>query len=136
MPRHKLEFDPPETDFLLFGISSQSKDYRLVWILNKNLGLNLKRAEDIIPDELSRFALFSYEDTESRLKYFLSAVKNDGKLFMKELKQMDYLFIIEGNVESVDSNNLLAQIKQSETVLAVYPLNPEIIKTKQHLFFE
>lgn len=136
MPRHKLEFDPPETDFLLFGICSQSKDYRLVWIINKNLCLELKRTEDVIPDGLNRFALFSFEKKETRQKHFLVANKNENGLFMKELKQIDYLFIVEGNEKTVDSDHLLLQIKQSETVLAVYKLNAGIIKTMQHFFFE
>lgn len=135
MPRHKLEFDLPETDFLLFGICSQSRDYRMVWIINKNLGLHLERKNDIVPEGSNRFALFSFENKTTRLKYCLSANKNEGGIFIKELKQVDYLLLIEGNYQSVDSAALLSQLKQSESVLAAYELNPELLKSK-HLYFE
>ena len=136
MPRHKLEFDPPDEDFLLFGICSQSKDYRLVWIINKHLKLRLKRKEDISPDAINHFSCYFFEDEEERIKYHLSSAKSKGAVFMKELKQIDYLLIIKENYESVDADIFLSELKRSETVLAAYRLNPDILKSKQYLFFE
>lgn len=107
----------------------------MVWIINKNLGLRLKREKDIVPDKSNRFALFSFENDATRLKYCLSANKNEGNIFIKELKQVDYLLFIEGNCESVDCGALLSQLKQSESVLAACQLNPESLKSK-HLYFE
>lgn len=132
MPRHKLEFDLPETDFLLFGISSQSKDYRLAWYLNKSLGLALKRKADISPDEHSRFAHFFFENKMNRLKYHLIGMKNKGQILVKELKQIDYLLLIEGNYTTLDPDNFLFQLKNVESILAAYTLNPQAFRSKVH----
>lgn len=105
----------------------------MVWIINKFFELHLKRSKDIIPDETARFALFTFENKGAGLKYFLSANKNEGTVFFKELKQMDYLLLIEGNYDSIDPDIFLSQLKRSESVLAAYKLNPEIIRPKQHL---
>lgn len=143
--RHKLEFDD-EFNFLLFGISSNGKDYRLAWAINKNLNLHLKRAEDIITGEHKAltngedkggrsFSLFTFHDALNHIKYFLVSNKSEGKVFSKELRQMDYLLIAEGNYEYVDVENFLLKLKNSETVLAAYQINSEVLKAKQHLLF-
>ncbi len=134
MPRHKFEFDPPETDFLLYGICSQAKDYYLVWAINKKLNLHLKKEEDIVHADSSRFSKYNFENFNLHLKYILAAAKSKGKAFVKELKQMDYLFIIQGNYESLDADGILKKLKQSESVLAAYLLNPDTIKSNQYLF--
>lgn len=134
MPRHKLELDPPETDFLLFGICSQSKDYRLAWILNNNFDLRLKREEDVVPNETVRFSLFSFENPGTQIKFSLFSNKSDGNIFMKELRQIDFLLIINGNYKSMDTDFFLSGLKKAESVLAVYPMKPETIKSMQHFF--
>lgn len=133
MSRHKLEFDPPETDSLLFGICSQYKDYRLAWIINKNFDLSLKRKDDVLLEESARFAFFKYEDYSNRVNFMFLANKNSGNFFLKEYKQVDYFLIIGGNYQSLNHENVLSRLKQTESVLAAYPLSPEIIKSKQHL---
>ena len=138
MSRHKLELDPPQADFFLFGISSQSKDYRLVWIINKKLNLRLQRKEDIVVSETIFFSRFTFEDEINRTKYTLASNKsignsksNSGKVILvKELKTMDYLLIAEGNTGIIDPGDFLSQIKQAETILAAYQHNSEIIKSK------
>lgn len=132
MPRHKLDFDLPEADFLLFGICSQTNDYRLVWSLNKNLRLSFSRENDIMVGETA-YSLFSCTDEENGIKYYLSQNKNKGNVFFKELKQMDYLLIVDGNRSGVNADSLLTQVKQAESVLAVYQLDSFKISSKQHL---
>ena len=132
MPRHKLELDD-DFNFLLFGICSNAKDYRLAWSINKNLNLHLKREEDI--SDTNRFSFFSFDDVANHVKYFLASNKSEGNIFVKELKQMDYLLITEGSLEYLDEENFITKLKNSETILAAYKLNPEILKAKQHLLF-
>ncbi len=135
MPRHKIEFDY-DYNFLLFGICSNAKDYRLAWIINKSLNLRLKRKEDIVVSESNRFAFFTFEDEANGVKYILAANKSTGNIFMKELKQMDYLLIADGNYKYLEEENFLMKLKNSESVLAAYKLNAEVLKSKQHLLFQ
>ncbi len=132
MHRHKLDSDDSETEFLLFGISSQSKNYRIVWLLNRNLGLSLKRMDDIV-DYGARFPFFSYENTVLRLKYIFIHLKDNGCFLIKDIRQMDYLLYIGGNCASVNSNSVLTQIKNCETILGAYQLNPVLLTSKPHL---
>lgn len=86
--------------------------------------------------ESNRFAFFTFEDEANGVKYILAANKSTGNIFMKELKQMDYLLIADGNYKYLEEENFLMKLKNSESVLAAYKLNAEVLKSKQHLLFQ
>ena len=45
-----------EFDFILIGISSASKDYRLGWELNRSLKLKLSRTDDLTKEKAAKKA--------------------------------------------------------------------------------
>lgn len=132
MPRYKLDLDLSEADFLLIGICSQSRDYRLVWHLNQHMRLNFKRENDI-SDKPDFYSCFSCVDGNTGLKYYLCQNKNKGKTLFKEFQQIDFVLAIEGKPEHEEFIGLMKKIKKSEAVLAVYKLDPELVRHKLYL---
>lgn len=86
-------------DFNLVGISCAEKDYRLCWALNQELGVDMVRtSNEGIPsrEHLVNYPFFEYINEEKGEIYQLIANRFDNNILMKELKSIDYLFILTG----------------------------------------
>lgn len=156
----KIEYD---YDFVLIGISSHEKDYRICWALNKILELDLTKKESLEikskkQDTPSFFSLFSFENTEEFLDYFvisnfsenkLSAA-NDTTLFAKgdkgshsteigilipEQKQMNYFFVIKGEVAKKERNEIIRKIKKLDFIQTAVQVDVNELKSKNNLIF-
>lgn len=156
----KIEYD---YDFVLIGISSHEKDYRICWALNKILELDLTKNESLEiktkkQDTPSFFSLFSFENTEEFLEYFvisnlsenkLSAAK-DTTLFAKgdkdshsteigilipEQKQMNYFFVIKGEVAKKERNEIIRKIKKLDFIQTAVHIDVNELKSKNNLIF-
>jgi hypothetical protein len=155
----KIEYD---FDFVLIGISSHEKDYRLCWALNNVLDIDLTKTESleikskkqIVP---SFFSLFMYENTDEFVEYFVIANQSENKLvasktntlFVKgakesqttdgilipEHKQMDYFFVIRGEVDEEKTDELIKKIKEIDLVLAAARIDVTALKSKANLIF-
>ena len=70
----EVEYD---YDFLILGVSCHERDYRMCWLINKTLGFDLSRDEDLVlhvGGEKVGFPIFSYEIPEELTRIFL--IKN------------------------------------------------------------
>ena len=45
MAKYKLDIEEENDDFLIIGICSHIKDYRITWLINQQLNLELVRSE-------------------------------------------------------------------------------------------
>jgi len=134
----RLDFDY-DYDFLLFGISCHLKDYRLVWMLNKTLGIHLKKEEDIVVDDTppaKSFSFYAWDDEGNRLKYILVANRGDSGYLVQEQKQADFFIVLEGIYSIIDKDELLSKIRSTEQVLMAFELNPNELKSRQNLLFD
>lgn len=100
MKIEKLHISSEEfNDFNLIGISCSEKDYRLCWALNQTLGTDMVRmSNEGIPsrEHLVDFPFFEYVNEEQGAVYRLLANRFESKTLMKELRSIDYLFILTG----------------------------------------
>jgi hypothetical protein len=104
----KLDIEKEEV-LELIGFQSNWSEHKLVWALNKSLGLRLKRLNDYVLEnkEMSRGALFSaqelkyaysvyhYESEEEQV--VLVANIAEGKALYSVGRAFDYLLRINGN---------------------------------------
>lgn len=155
----KIEYD---YDFVLIGISSHEKDYRLCWALNKVLEIELTRTDSLEikskkQDTPSFFSLFKYENNDEFKEYFVLAnlsedrqfaskehtLFNKGKepsstesgILIPEHRQMDYFFIIRGEMDDTTIENLLRKLKGIEFILTAVRIDVEELKSKTNLVF-
>ena len=136
---HKLEY-LPDYDFLILGITSDEKDYKLIWDINNTLGLSLERKENYRcyhqknKTELE-FPLFSYADEASYITYKLISNKHEGFSLLEELKNLDYLFMIYDETGSDVRSEISNKLKRISSIRAVFNIDIAHLKNKDRLVF-
>ena len=129
----------PDEDFLLLGIVSQEKDYRLCFGINKKLETALKKEKDleIMGGKLkdpSAFSVYQYDDPEGRC-WNLIGNKGTGGWLVPEQKQMDYFLMLKGNFSKDDLGEIMLQVRQVTSVQGAYEVDVKKLKSKQNLVF-
>lgn len=151
---HSFDFEY-DHDYTLIGIHSTLEDYRLAFFLNKNLKLHLTRFKDDLDFTSSncKFPLYVYEDEATFTTWSLIAnkriftddvISENNNLFQEETKtsffipekkQIDYFIKISGNLELKEINDILTKINQTSNIITSYTLEPDDLKSKDHLIF-
>lgn len=137
MGKYTLEIEY-DFDFVLIGISSHEKDYRICWALNNQLGLNLVKTDaleikDKKLDEPSFFSLFCFEQPDEFMEYFIVANRSEKGLLIPEQKQVDYFFIIRGEIDNEKVMEMVRMIKESSLVQTAFRVDVNALKSKQNL---
>jgi hypothetical protein len=159
--KHTLEIEY-DYDFVLIGISSHEKDYRFCWALNNKLKLELSKKESLEikgkkQKTPSYFSFFTFDDQDQYKEYSVlanfseskSLVLTEDTLFgtpdksrqseneflIPEHKQMNYLFVIRGDMEDEQIEELVQKIKEIDIVLTAIRIDPKTLKSKQNLIF-
>lgn len=161
MPTLRLSMeDTLESDFDLFALHSPLADYRIAFMFNKYLGLQLRRNQHDIDftdngyDAL--FPLFNFDDSKTYRKFFLvgnrctskkSGMTSTGGLFadepqesrrtlclVPELKKADYLLKVE--THSPLPPTFIQLINNIPEVVLAYKVNNDQLKSKKNLIFE
>lgn len=162
MGKHILNIEY-DYDFVLIGISSHEKDYRLCWALNNVLELELTKAESLEikakkQNNPSFFSLFQYENTDEFREYFILAntsenrqladkehtlfntstqetVTTDSGILIPEHRQIDYFLIIRGEMDDDTIDQLVSRLKAIDLVLTAVRIDVSNLKSKQNLLF-
>jgi len=149
--KHTLEIEY-DFDFLLIGISSHEKDYRLCWAINNKLNIELTKQDSLEikgkkQNTPSYFSFFFFENPDAFKEYVIVANFSESKeaeankLFeeneylIPEQKSMDYFFIIKGELDSDEINDILIQLKEINTIQAAMRIDVKSLKNKQNLIF-
>lgn len=136
---HKLSYSP-DFNFILYGISSHQNDYRLIWSVNTELSMNFSRKENlIIKDEKLgedlEFAMYTCHDENREMKYGIVANRCEKGYLIPELKNIDYLLHLTGEIDEMFQKKLLSDLRNIKSIAAVFLLNVEELKSKKRLVF-
>lgn len=162
MLAHKLILDDvADQPFILVALHCSVEDYKLAFLLNKYLHLQLARARKDIDyykkSSQALFAFYEFRDLQHYCNYYL--VKNKcmgqsmtsgsvGSLFgneewgsgnsylLPEFQKVDFFLKIEEEDCSVPEKIILDRIKQIPHVATAYLVEGEQIKSKQNLIFD
>ena len=162
MAKHTLEVSY-DYDFLLIGISSHEKDYRICWALNKKLGLDLRKTDSLEikgkkHSTPSFFSFFVFDKEEDFLEYSVIANFSENKsmdlkshslfgaeddnehhseneLLIPEQKQMNYFLVIRGEVDDERADELIKDIREIDVVLTAMRIDVTQLRSKQNLIF-
>lgn len=156
---HKLVVDDFfDESFKLIAIHCRLEDYRLAYLLNKFLGLNLRREEDDLDFEYfkSSYSLFKWDNTAQYITWHLvtnvckkeeDSLYSSGTLFQEsqrvlktfnlipEYKNVDYFIKISNEIESVNEKRILQRLQQIPQIVTSYSINPIKLKSRDHLIF-
>jgi len=136
--RHKLEL-AMEEDFCLLGVVADEPDYKLCWMINQALDMNFEKQEDLQlyhrkRNEEQVFSLFSYYDPDALITYRVIRNKSENGYFLDELKNIDYLIHIQGEIHADRITGFMLSVNSLQPVRMCVPSDLSRIKNKERLF--
>jgi len=159
MALHKLLVDDFYDDtYKLIAIHCGLEDYRLAYLLNKNLELNLKRNEKDLDFKYltSSYSFFEWDNEAEYVTWNLisnvckkeeDSLYSTGTLFtttekvlktfhlIPELKRVDYFIKISNEIQNVNEKLILSRLQTIPQIITSYTVDPLKIKSKDHLIF-
>jgi len=126
--------------YTLVGISCHLMDYRLLHLLNKELGFNFSKEVDFkikvsANKEVISFSLYSCKDEDQRNSFYLIANFSQDIVLIPEFKHTDFVMLIEGDFKKQRKDILLKTIRSIPKVLTAFEIkvtdlkNPETFLT-------
>lgn len=163
MATHKLLFDYEEKEkYSLLAIHCSEEAYKVAYLLNKHLGLQLKR--EVLDLDYSReniditYPLFKFDDSFEYTTFYLVANKCKSivaveavttSLFsedtsektvtnylLPEFKKVDFFLKIHSEYEVYPLQDIIGEINKIKQIISAYHLEAESIKSKNNLIFD
>lgn len=130
-------------DFSLLAIVSQLKEYKLAWYINEEMSIKLVKQEDEIFEFLGNLKLFisnyKYQTEHSVVRLLVNRSLEEGtstkQHLIPELKQFDYLMLMEGADYGPDPLPVRNRLRALEGVQLVNVIDIEHLKSKENLIF-
>ena len=156
MPVYALEIDDfCEEEYSLIGIHSTLEDYKLAYLLNKNLSTKFYKAEEDLEFVREKtkvsFSIYNYENNENDFDWFLitNSYRRENKSISKDLlltsetktylipekKKVDFFLKISGIVEYEFVLKTINKIKNIENVITAFSIDKNTLKSKDFLIF-
>ncbi|TXE12342.1 IPExxxVDY family protein [Algoriphagus aquimarinus] len=127
-------------DFELLGLVSPVKDYKMAWLINRDLDLNLVKFEDL---ELEFMTLPSLKISQYFLSLphgFVQLLKNKAlnstnqvSYLIPELKTMDYFLLVQDETFQISINTFATQLAKNRYIQNVMKLDVTKLKSKENL---
>ncbi|KRP29879.1 MAG: hypothetical protein ABS28_03935 [Cryomorphaceae bacterium BACL22 MAG-120619-bin32] len=156
MQIHSLGFDDLyEEEYSLIGIHTTLEDFKLAYLLNKNISTSFHKLKNDLTIENQQikasFSMFKYENPKYDFEWHLIAnstktenittsnqllLTTETKTFLiPEKKKIDYFIKISGEVEISFITKTIKKIKSIEQVMTSYSIDKDTLKSKDFLIF-
>ncbi|MCA0131182.1 IPExxxVDY family protein [Winogradskyella alexanderae] len=159
MALHKLQVDDFYDDsYKLIALHCNLEDYRLAYLLNKTLGLQLSRkTEDLDFKYLeSSYSLFEWKNHSEYVTWNLvsnickreeNSLASTGTLFqnnqkvirtfnlISEYKTVNFFIKISEEIQNINEKVILNTLQSIPQIITSYSVNPLKLKSKNHLIF-
>ncbi|MBN2214550.1 MAG: IPExxxVDY family protein [Bacteroidales bacterium] len=127
-------------ELCIIGISSHENDYRLSWAINNHLGFKFSRTENLKYhndkiQETQTFSVFSHIEEDYELKYYLVSNTGQNGFLLPEYRNVDFLFLIYGEVTENELNDILGRMKQMEIINLAFQISDLSSKSIEKLVF-
>lgn len=122
-----------QDDYVFFGLVSPEPDYKLCLLLNSKFRISLKHTDPVNFSENHAgkiFSRFSADTKQAGTSFSLVSNRSEKDYLVKKLKNVDYIFIIHDPEKELDINRLSADLRDVDSVTAVFRIDPEGIKDK------
>ncbi|NNE55852.1 MAG: IPExxxVDY family protein [Flavobacteriales bacterium] len=124
-------------DFSLVAISCFEWEYRLAWLINKKLGSNLVRDEDLevrFKSDQSYHALYTGACNDGECKLALIKNREADGIMMPELVQIDYMLKIEDAYSNAE--DYVKKLREITQIQGAYLIDVEKLRYKEYLITE
>lgn len=136
---HKLSADY-ESDFYLIGIASHENDYRISWAVNTALKWKLVKIDDFKVNHpklktMVNYSMYKYTDVDELFNYNLIANKSEKGFLLPELKNIDYILKISGDIDAEFLNSIIQKIKKIDIVITAFLIDDLTPRMKKMFVF-
>lgn len=132
----KLELD---FDFILIALTSQLRDYRLCFHINKIAETNFRKTDELElqlkESEPRYFSRYLYQIPNSECEFYLIANRGSDGFLIPEMKESDYFILIKEFIDEEDLDLFLSQLRRIKDIQAAVEVNPAKLKSKENLLF-
>jgi hypothetical protein len=139
MKKAKLQIEPT-FDFELLGIVSPIREYRMAWLVNQELELNLIKADDLELEFLNAEKLEIAHYLLSLPHGFIQLLKNkainstqQAAYLIPELKNLDYFLLVQDETEQLDLSNFMEKLSRNPLVQSIVRIDISKLKSKENL---
>jgi hypothetical protein len=139
MKKTKL-FVEPVFDFELLGLVSPVKDYKMAWLINQELHLNLVKSDDIQIEFLSTPRLEISQYLLSLPHGFIQLLKNKAlntsqqlAYLIPELRNLDYFLLVQDQTHQISIATFVEHLAKNSYIQSVVRLDISKIKSKENL---
>jgi hypothetical protein len=125
----------------LLGIVAPVKGYQFSWVLNQYMQIDFRINHDIEIqlDKKKRkyyFSIYEYAEPNGSLMHYLYINQFDGEYLLPELKHLDFLWLLKGDImRDTELGHLQQSLRSIPGVQLVMELTRENIRNKAHLVF-
>ena len=128
-------------NYKIIGISSPQKDYRMCWLLNRQLGIELKRVADFCftpagSDQDKCFSVYYYGKPFMRLHIYVLANRNDEFLVFSQPRGIDYLMIFRQPSAQLNLDEMVKSIREIPQVHTAFLLPEQPDKKASAFLFD
>ncbi|MCS5489134.1 MULTISPECIES: IPExxxVDY family protein [Algoriphagus] len=127
-------------DFELLGIVSPVKDYKMAWLINRELNINLIRTEDLeieflsVPNlKISQYFLSLPHGYIQLLKNKALSSERQVSYLIPELKSMDYFLLVQDETYQIDAQFFASELSKNPFIQNVIKLDITKLKSKENL---
>ena len=126
-------------DARLIGIQCPLETHQFVWTVNRQFGYGFAYQNDgeIRLREQRReyvYARYQCAEPNMELQHLLYENKDDGKHLLPELKHIDFLWLLKGDIsDNGFIASLMTELRKLDPVQVVIELTNEKILNKEHL---
>lgn len=135
MNRTTLKYEL-DLDFVLLAITTPLKDYRLCFKINKELHIDLYRADDlklILNEEASFFSRYIYTQANTETEFTLLANKGTGGFLIPEMNKADFFLLIHNYIDPEELRHVIAGLNRISEVVVAAEVDPKKLKSKENL---
>jgi hypothetical protein len=139
MKKAKLLVEPT-FDFELLGLVSPIREYRMAWLINQEMDLNLVKADDLELEFLNAPKLEISQYFLSLPHGFIQLLKNKAlnssqqlAYLIPELKNLDYFLLVQDETEQVQLSAFIDQLSKNSLIQSIVRIDISKLKSKENL---
>ena len=128
MKTYKIDGEE-EIDFLILGINSHVRLYKLCWEINKKLKTNFVKTQNHKPQNRNKqsFEMYRFTDKNTQTRYNILSNRSPSGHLDPQNKSVNYFLIVQEGVYS--SKKIIKSLRKIDDILLVFELNLSKIKS-------
>ena len=125
-------------DAALIGLVSTLPASRLCWLLNNRFDISFTRRPDMDiclqkSTQQHFFTIYEYNIPLSETRYLLYKLKCSTEALLPELKQLDYLWMIQSSCAETDAAAFTAYLRDMPEIQLAQTITPDRLRNISHL---